>query len=717
MRAALLLILAVLPDAGAYTVSGTIRNAEGEPVPAAHIYIPAEQVGTAADLDGNFSFEVPAGTHRFKITAVGYEEIDTALTIFSDTTLRFVLKSEAIRGEKVVVTASRVEQSVLDVPITTTIAPGDVVSSQSITGFNEAMQHIPGVHMNKYQVSIRNTSGYSQGAGSRVVMLIDGVPVLSGDTGEIKWDALPTNVVSQVEVVKGAGSALYGSGAIGGVINIITLDPIHIYGSADFKGFLKVFSKVGMYDNPHWEQWRWSDKPLTMQNLGFLWGRANHKLYYYVTGDLTRSDGYREGDDFVRGKSFAKFKYQLGETKSITAFVDAAYEDRGSFFQWESPVHALSTEPGRENDRVWSGKLFSAVIYRGDKPQKHLFFTIRAYNLFNNWNSRLFNTNLGEYEREGSHSDKFGTDAQVVFSWDKQIFTCGAEACAVTNTSTMFGDHFGWGGAAFAQDEISYLHPLVFNIGGRFDFFWVDSASTDFFTGISPKISAIYHITEFMSVHASAASGFRMPTMAELFTRTNAGGVLRVEPNPDLKPERGYSSEIAVNYAKDGLVLTGAGFYNYFSDMIEPTPIYGTLVKFANLQRVEIKGAELTLSAKIGKASFSGGYLYTSSKDLDTGEKLPYRPEHNVKFSAEYELASWLALGGDFRYNSAPLYTLYKADPVVDAKVFDLFAKLNFGRFNLNFRVNNAGNYNYTVIERNIEPIRHFVLSAEYSIF
>ncbi len=697
-----------------YTVKGRVEDTAGEPVPAAHIYIPSEEIGTAADIDGFFAFDVPAGTHLFKITAVGYQDIETTLTIFSDTSFVFTLKSQAIKGEQVVVTASRVEQSILDIPISTTIAPGDVVSHQAITGFNEAIQHIPGVHLNRYQVSIRNTSGYSQGAGSRVVMLIDGVPVLSGDTGEIKWDALPTNVVSRVEVVKGAGSALYGSGAIGGVINIITLDPMHLYGKSDFRNLFRIFSKFGVYDKPHWDQWVWTDKTLTIKNGGFLWGRSNHKFYFYITGDITQSDGYRQGDDFLRGKSFGKFEYKLGETKTITAFVNAAYEDRANYFQWESPAHALNTEPGRENDRVWSGKMFSAVIYRGDNPAEKRFFTLKAYQVFNNWHSRLFNTDTREYEREHSQSLKAGAEGQITFTWDRQIITAGGEGVFSMTSANIFGEHIGWGGALFAQDEISYLHPLVFNLGGRFDFFWVDSASTEFFTGISPKLSAIYHITEFMSVHGSVASGFRIPTMAELFTRTNAGGILRVEPNPDLKPEHGYSSEIALNFARDGVIFSTAGFYNYFTDMIEPTAIYGTLVKFTNLKRTEIKGIEITASARVGKVFVSGGYTYTSSRDLDTGEKLPYRPDHNLKLSAEYSVMNNLTLGADFRYNSAPIYALYKGDPVMDAKVLDLFARWKIKNFRFDFRVNNATNYNYTVIERNLEPIRHFVLSVEY---
>ena len=76
--------------------------------------------------------------------------------------------------------------------------------------------------MIQYQVNIRGSSGYSRGTGTRVLLLFDGMPFLTGDAGEIIWEAIPVWQIDRVEIVKGAGSALYGSNAIGGVINVIT---------------------------------------------------------------------------------------------------------------------------------------------------------------------------------------------------------------------------------------------------------------------------------------------------------------------------------------------------------------------------------------------------------------------------------------------------------------------------------------------------------------
>ena len=701
----------------AYTISGTISEKNGDPIPAAHIFLPSEKIGTAADIDGKYSLEVPPGVHRFKITALGYQDIDTSFVVSGDKVINFIMRSQAMVGDVVVVSASRIEQNILDTPISTTVAKGDVLAERTTAGMDDAIKYIPGVTMNKYQISIRNSSGYSQGCGSRVAMLIDGVPVTAGDTGEIKWDALPTNAVSQVEVVKGAGSALYGSGALGGVVNIVTMKPSKIFDSSGKTVQLKIFSKFGVYDKPHWDDWVWTNRTLTLKGGGFLWGKKIGKTSYLATADINQSDGYRQDDDFFRGKSFMKFHHDISDNRSITGFLNLAYEDRGSFFEWRSPEQALLTAVGRENDRVWSSKAFGALIYRGDTPAKHLFFNGKIYNIFSNWKSRIFNVNTQENEQEASTGNKIGADAQLIFTWNKQIISGGGEFSFVNNTSVTFGDHIGWGGAVYIQDELSYFHPLILNIGGRFDLFWVDSSSTDFFIGASPKISAIYHITEHSSFHANISSGFRIPTMAELFTRTNAGGVLRVEPNPDLEPERGYTCETGLSFANDKYILTGTAFYNFYSDMIEPTPIYGTLVKFTNYQRVQIYGVEISGDTKIGRLSLSGGYMFTSSKDMDSGDKLPYRPDNSLTLSAGYAIMDNLTFGADFRYKSPVEYALYKADLVVPQKVLDLYTRWNIGHFSISARVNNALNYNYTEIERNIAPIRHYVFSVGYDVF
>ena len=715
----LFVIILISVPAFGYLVRGEISDEHDEPIPAAHIYIPDKNIGASADLDGKYLLSIPDGKQvsflrnvHFQISSIGYSQKDTFITINSDTTLDVHLKSHALVADPVVVSASRVEQRLLDTPISTSVASGDAMEIRATNGLDDALRYLPGITMNKYQISIRNSSGFSQGAGSRVAMMIDGVPVLSGDTGEIKWDALPTSAINQVEVVKGAGSSLYGSGALGGAINIVTKIP-------DSRT-LKLWSKVGAYDDPYWKEWKWSNKVRTLKRLGFQWGDKLSSLAYLITGDASQNDGYRENDDYIRMKSFSKLHWDISLNHSISAFMDAAYEDKGSYFKWKSQTCALEAQDSTENDRVWSSKLFSAVIYRGDAPKRHLFFNTKLYNLFNNWDSRIFNTNADSFEQESSISDKIGADAQAMFTWKKQLLTIGSELSLATNKSVTFGNHIGAGGAVFSQDEISTLHPLIINTGIRFDVFWVDSASLDYFLGASPKITAIYHITDHSTTRLGISSGFRIPTMAELFTKTNAGGILRVEPNPDLKSEQGYTAEIGANYIYDGLLLDGALFYNFYSDMIEPQQQIDVgsvdLVKFENLRQVQIYGTEISAKWSWKQFKLSGNYLYTNSRDLDTNEKLPYRPDNSVKLSGTYNILKYLSFTADWRYKSEFDYVINPADIKVPQKVLDLQTQFKLSHLTFTLRVNNVFNYNYVDVEENLAPIRHYVLKVETNI-
>ena len=115
----------------------------------------------------------------------------------------------------------------------------------------DALRYVPGINMVDDQISIRGSSGYSRGTGSRVLLALDGLPFYTGDTGETIWEAIPTTEIKRVEIIKGAASSLYGSSAIGGVINAISRD-ISPYPVTTLNGF------TGLYDQPYYQGWNWS---------------------------------------------------------------------------------------------------------------------------------------------------------------------------------------------------------------------------------------------------------------------------------------------------------------------------------------------------------------------------------------------------------------------------------------------------------------------------
>jgi len=257
----------------------------------------------------------------------------------------------------------------------------------------------------------------------------------------------------------------------------------------------------------------------------------------------------------------------------------------------------------------------------------------------------------------------------------------------------------------------------------------------EWFNGISPKIAAVYHLNEQTALRTNISSGFRIPSMAELFTKTNAGGILRVQPNPDLLPEQGYTAEIGVNLIHDIFLIDGSLFYNYYYDMIEPTMLPGMVVEFQNLKNAQIAGGELCTKLSWKQWRLSANYLYTDSRGLDTtktdlttaqemfpflrktDKRLPYRPDHSITLSAEWDFWKYATASADWRYKSKVDYeSIYNADAKVEQKVLDAQIRLHYNRGAFTFRVNNVLNYNYLEIQRNVAPIRHYVISAEYNV-
>ena len=217
-------------------IEGKVTNAsDGSSLVGVTVLIEGTVLGTASDLNGFFRLtNVPEGKRVLQFSIIGFEREKRTLDVRRGEkyTVNVSLKEKAFESEEVVVTASRRPQSLEEVPVSIGIMDGRDVERRTITSLDQALRYIPGVNMTESQVNVRGSSGYSRAFGTRVLLLVDGIPLLTGDSKEIKFDAIPMFAIDRIEVVKGAGSALYGSSALGGVINVITKTPRENYFAA-----------------------------------------------------------------------------------------------------------------------------------------------------------------------------------------------------------------------------------------------------------------------------------------------------------------------------------------------------------------------------------------------------------------------------------------------------------------------------------------------------
>ena len=208
-------------------LEGVILDARsGKPMIAVNISA-NRQSGTISSEDGSFSLKLSAGDYTVEFYYVGYEMVSRELSIREGERFHLDVKMHVSTNmlDEVVVSAGKFEQKLSDITVSLDILHPRQLSNQNITSLDMILEKTSGVSILNGQPSIRGGSGFAYGVGSRVLMLVDDLPMISGDAGDIKWSFLPVENVSQVEVIKGASSVLYGSSALNGVINLRTRFP------------------------------------------------------------------------------------------------------------------------------------------------------------------------------------------------------------------------------------------------------------------------------------------------------------------------------------------------------------------------------------------------------------------------------------------------------------------------------------------------------------
>ena len=203
-----------------------IDGEENEPLIGGNVILNTG-IGAATDFDGKYSISTPAGNYTVKFKYIGYETQTKSIVLKAGETkvINLTLNPAANQLDDVVISASKYEQKLGDVPVSMAIIKPALIENKATRDAESIIEQVPGVQINENQVSIRGGSGWSYGAGSRVMVMVDGMPMLAGDANDIKWTAIPLENISQIEVIKGASSVLYGSSALNGVINIRTQYP------------------------------------------------------------------------------------------------------------------------------------------------------------------------------------------------------------------------------------------------------------------------------------------------------------------------------------------------------------------------------------------------------------------------------------------------------------------------------------------------------------
>ena len=713
-RAPLLALLAIAPGAAAAqntaVLYGSVTDTLGQPLPGA-VRVVGSAAMAIANSRGVYRLEVPAGQVIVRAGHIGYgSQVDTVTIAAGDSLERdFRLRAAPFELQPTIVTAAKHSQ-LLDQSATSVALVSDTdLARRAVATVDEAVNRAPGVLFLNGQVNIRGSSGFVEGLGSRVLLLVDGVPANQGDRGGIDWDMVPLAEVERVEVVKGAGSSLYGSAAFGGVINLITHEiPVGWHG--------RVRATGGAYANPPSDVWKFRDYTGGLGGLDVTGSYGTQTLRGSLTLGGRHSDGYREQDRSDQWETAGRAEWLPSAGTRITA--------SGSWTSHQYEVFPTWCVGGASTPCDTRGQAFQPFMIdrsgfgsytRSNKG--YLSATLdRTASGSLAWQARAswLRSHFTDYNPDDwSVSDRLGAELRGtvrVAGGDDRVITAGMEAAHTDVTSDIFGDHSQVEVSPYGEAE-QRVGRFRLTAGVRLDDIAVDGAGKA--TVLSPRVGAVLP-SAFGTWRASAGRGFRAPTLAERYVTTRAFG-FEVIPNPDLDPETAWSFELGngAPLASWGR-LDAAVFWTEARRLLEPTfVLVGGVqkIQIQNLSRARLRGldASLTVSSLVRGLTSSVAYLLLDARDLATDSVLSFRPRHVLTFGTDYQWRT-LSVGAEFRYTSRieriELEPVFGRDPRVAARVLDLRAGWQRGSLAAHLLVANALNYLYNLVPRTLEPVR-----------
>jgi len=697
------------------SLEGRVLDETNSPLIGANLRIENTLIGSSTNKKGLFRINrVPVGKHSVRITMVGYETKIVEVEIKPDevTFIEVKLNQTAIQTQEVFVSASKYEQKIEEIPISVSSLSAQELTLRNTRRLDEALRYVSGINMTSDQISIRGSSGYTRGAGSRVLLLIDGIQLYTGDTGDIIWQLIPIHEIERVEVVKAAGSALYGSQAIGGVINIIT---------KDFSGTPLTYVKTqgGFYDKPFYDEWNWSNRTRFFNTLTLSHSRKIGDLGLSISASRFEDDSYKMNNYTKRYSLYFKSKYNINPTNNITLLFNGTTYKSGSYLYWRDSRNALIPPEGQIGQWVKTERFNVNLSYQ------NLYSSSTMINFKNSWFHNNWWDNTDSYN--SSKSEMLRSEISINYFGNAHKLVTGIEGSFAKVSSNIFSNPYAIGLALFGQDELSFFERrLMLTTGLRVDYQKVDTILSEL--NFNPKVALNFRLLENLHLRSSIGRGYRAPTPSELFSTTSVGGI-RVVPNPELKSESNWNYEAGVNYShSDQFKIDMAIFNNELYNFIEPTidPIT-SLIQFKNITRARITGYELNLSSDFFNKHLLAnlGYTYLWARDLKANHFLKYRPRHLVVFNLNYRY-DFFQTAIDFRYWNR-LETIDEdlinlgivKDGDLRDKVFltDLHFSFDLLHLKLPFRVyftiNNLFNYNYIEMIGNLGPIRSFSLTLE----
>ncbi len=300
---------------------GTITHQHtGEGLLGVNIQLVGTLRGTSTNEQGSFLLHLPkAGKWSLRITSIGFRTLEHSFEIGDGDTLDVSLKLDPdyLQADEVVITAQARETTARLSTTRVEVVRAPEIQARSPSSLDRVLEAVPGVDVHRTggavvsNVSIRGSSDkLGGGVGNRTLLLVDGRPAVISDTDGASWQLYPEDVIARIEVVKGAYSALYGSNAMGGVVNVLTHSPTH-------REYTRIRAGYGTYERPAgWA--RYTERLTTRSDLSFSHSNSIGRLGYFSNFTRRNSGGWRQTSALENITAFTKLVYDYTPERNLT---------------------------------------------------------------------------------------------------------------------------------------------------------------------------------------------------------------------------------------------------------------------------------------------------------------------------------------------------------------------------------------------------------------
>lgn len=609
------------------SLSGKVVNAEtNDPVVGANIRIDHSLAGCTTNGKGEFTISnLPKGKHLLSVTHVSFlPQKYTANTGEKDILIK--MTESYINLGQVVITGTGTHRRMSNSPVPIQVITAKDLGNANVTSLEDAL-----VKLTPNVTTMTNGMGTTlslNGMNEDYMLLLENGKRLTGDD---RYTRINIGNVKRIEILSGAASALYGSDAIGGVINIITDDAKNTVNVSNYTHYTSKgrfseninadinsgkFSSYTSYQRREADNWQVNDtdengyKTGRPMSTGFISDNISQRFAYNATDRLSF---------YVRGNYY---NYNTRRPETATYFKKGKKKDEDG-----KPIY-------EETQAYTYNMLHDTYTYgAGAKYMINKSAYIDADFFADNYTSKYdYFLKSGDFERGDKETRKktryYNATVKGIFkpnSWNKvstgieyinENFSSESDNISFKNMYTF---------ALFAQDEITILRDLQAVVGIRYLY------NENFKNYATPNVALMYKIDHF-NFRASYATGYRAPTLSQLYATDEAKTASRYTiGNPNLKPEKSNFFSLNGEYTCSRFSIAATGFYNDIKDMINYRVLsdeeiqqmglgelheqFSTIRQRDNVDRSKIKGISVNANFYLGAGlTLGGGYIYTDTE-------------------------------------------------------------------------------------------------------